>query len=102
MEQTPPFLLTLGLSADADAGTIRRAYARRLKGLDLVTQAVQFQELREAYEAALSWAGGISEGTPGDRAVAGDAEGAAQEAAALQVYEAFLDACAAAAKGRAA
>ena len=93
MEQIHPFLLTLGLSADADASAIRRAYARQLKLLDLASQAVQFQELREAYEAALNWVGGNTETKVGNSAVGVKAEDAAQEAAAAQVYEQFLAAC---------
>jgi hypothetical protein len=77
-----PFLARLGLRPDADAGAIRRAYARELKLIDQASQADQFQQLREAYEAALNWA---------DRSVAAIEPG--PETAASQVYAQFLDAC---------
>lgn len=46
----------LDLSSDADAGTIRRAYARALKQIDQQQDVAGFQALREAYELALAWA----------------------------------------------
>lgn len=46
-------LATLGLRPDADARSVRRAYAQQLKQLDQATQAKEFQALREAYELAL-------------------------------------------------
>lgn len=46
-------LATLGLRPDADARSVRRAYAQQLKRIDQATQAKEFQALREAYELAL-------------------------------------------------
>ncbi|HEY9108150.1 MAG TPA: hypothetical protein VIN58_15815 [Roseateles sp.] len=46
-------LAQLGLRADADARSVRRAYAQQLKRLDQATQPREFQALREAYELAL-------------------------------------------------
>lgn len=56
MTEVPGFLLELGLRADADERTVRRAYAVQLKQIDQAAQPLQFQQLREAYEAALHWA----------------------------------------------
>ena len=93
MDHALSFLVRLGLGADADAGAIRRAYARELKLIDQGSQAAQFQHLREAYEAALGWTDrsavmalcrGDVRATPADLAA---------QACALQVHAAFLDAC---------
>ena len=46
-------LATLGLRPDADARSVRRAYAQQVKQIDQATQLHAFQELREAYELAL-------------------------------------------------
>lgn len=81
MDDALPFLVRLGLPADADAGAIRRAYARELKLIDQASQAAQFQQLREAYQAALYWAG------------RGAGQCAAPESSASPVFEQFLDAC---------
>ncbi len=46
-------LQLLGLESGSDERLIRRAYARRLKQIDLAKDPDAFQELRYAYEAAL-------------------------------------------------
>lgn len=46
-------LAQLGLRPDADARSVRRAYAQQLKRIDQATQPREFQALREAYELAL-------------------------------------------------
>ena len=48
----PPWSV-LGLDADADAGSIRKAYAARLKAIDPDVDPAGFARLREAREAAL-------------------------------------------------
>lgn len=54
----PPFFAELGIE-DADSAlderTLRRAYARRLKLIDIEGEPLRFQDLREALEAALRW-----------------------------------------------
>jgi hypothetical protein len=57
MAATPSFLTRLGLGLEAEAGDIRRAYARLLKLIDQEQDAKGFQRLREDYEEALQWAG---------------------------------------------
>lgn len=46
----------LGLPADADERAIKRAYAAALKRIDLHRQPLEFQQLRQDYEAALDQA----------------------------------------------
>lgn len=50
-----PFLEALGLDGGADERAVRRAYAKRLKALDVEADPRGFQSLREAYEASLGW-----------------------------------------------
>jgi len=47
-------LATLGLRSDADARSVKRAYAQQVKQIDQATQLQAFQTLREAYELALA------------------------------------------------
>lgn len=51
----PDCLSFLGLDRDADAGAVRKAYARQLKQLDPARDPDAFQRLRENYEFALAW-----------------------------------------------
>ncbi|CUI05246.1 hypothetical protein [Massilia antarctica] len=55
MPHSPPCFSRLGLSEDADARAVRRAYARELKQIDQERDAAGFQCLREAYDMALAW-----------------------------------------------
>ena len=49
------FFQRLKIEADVDERAIKRAYARELKLIDQETNPGGFQELREAYDAALFW-----------------------------------------------
>src|ERR1700754_504312 len=59
------FLDALGLGADADIGAIRRAYASRLKALDVDNDPAGFAQLREAFESARAFIDGRSSQPPG-------------------------------------
>ncbi|HYP33129.1 MAG TPA: hypothetical protein VES00_14760 [Burkholderiaceae bacterium] len=52
-----PFLATLEVDAtqDPDERTLRRAYARKLKQIDIENEPERFQALREALEQGLRW-----------------------------------------------
>jgi len=56
METTQDVLDVLGLDETAGVRDVRRAYARRLKGIDQTLDPAGFQTLRDAYESALAWA----------------------------------------------
>lgn len=53
----PPsaFMDVLGLPGDADERAVRKAYAQHLKQIDQAREPERFQQLRQAYEAALAW-----------------------------------------------
>ena len=58
MSRLPPFFAALDIEDDSqplDERTLRRAYARRLKRIDIEAEPQRFQDLREALEAALRW-----------------------------------------------
>ncbi len=48
--------LSLPAEADADAKSVKRAYAAALKQIDQESQAEAFENLRAAYETAMAWA----------------------------------------------
>lgn len=98
MSAAPPFLAALGV-AEADAASVderglRRAYAKRLKAIDVEADPQAFQALRESLEAALGWVGwrdrqaaAASTGTP----AAADAQ-PAPAAPARPAFEAIAEA----------
>ena len=49
----------LGIAPTADRDAIRRAYATRLKSIDVARDPLAFRQLRAAYEAALSGQGAV-------------------------------------------
>lgn len=55
---TPWFLEALALGADADARSVRQAYAARLKAIDPAADPEGFAQLRAAYEGAHRWVTG--------------------------------------------
>lgn len=67
----------LGLSADADARAIKRAYAARLKTTRPDDDPVAFQQLHETYQAALAYAASTERA---DEDGADEARGGAQTA----------------------
>jgi len=55
----PPFLAALEVdpAAELDERTLRRAYARKLKQIDVEAEPERFQALREALDHGLQWLG---------------------------------------------
>ena len=77
MTRTPPFLAALGLVDDGqplDERTLRRAYAVRLKQIDIDTEPQRFQDLRDAFEAALRWSARRERARQADADADADAE----------------------------
>jgi protein TonB len=72
MPPVPPALQYLALSGDASVQEVRRAYAQRVKQIDQATQADLFQQLREAYTAALAWCQARDRGQAPDTPLLGD------------------------------
>jgi hypothetical protein len=87
MRDSLPFLLRLDLGPHIDARAIRRAYARGLKLIDQERDPAAFQELREAYEAALHWIASQEVPSPPAQTAAPLAEPVASPAAPLPPLE---------------
>ncbi|HVM81495.1 MAG TPA: hypothetical protein VMU06_20910 [Stellaceae bacterium] len=69
----------LGIPPTSDAREIQRAYARRLRALDIDREPAAFQALRSAYEAALAEAAAAAEKTTPQKAETAAADRSADE-----------------------